>query len=258
MKDHRTIWDFCNYYNSHNYNRAGIKFIDETVFYYFNQFPSCLTCKLDQEIVPPDCFDHRVCRYKAHSVKNRKHGTWTFSGRANIETRPLDAKYDIFMCSHHLSVNHYLYLLGFRFMVRPGTDAGFEMNHINGDPTDNRIENAGLLFTKEGDYSHKVFHTKISSLRKELVKWNYESRNIIDGGKKCSYFKKKWEALGITHESVNKRIDEIHEEVKKLKEMRISPDMMEYLDKIQDHVNKGIIFEPDWIKEKIRRYNTAK
>jgi len=253
IRDNRTIYDYSNLYVDRNYNVSGIEYIDSTIYSYFMQPEyNCETCKRQFSFVIPPCLSK--CRFKPHSVKKRNPKNGKYRGRACFETYRGDDLSNIFFSKTHFALNNKLHeQYGYNQLVRPGKDAGFEANHINGDPFDDRPENIGLLYTHGSEWNHRTYHSSLNALRAKAVLVDFEIQKYIENNQPISMIK-KWKNKNITLESAGNMLDDIHMQMNRIISVDIPPPIIKYLDEAQECINRGELFEPDWIKEKLERY----
>jgi len=253
FEDCRTINCFSNFYIEGNYNPENIQYIDKEINDYYFQFDKCYTCKLDQEVIPPKCLS--ICRFQTHSIKSRNPFTYKFKGRCCFELKKYTNKYKLFLSRTQLSLNYLLFTLGYKMIIWTGTASGIEIHHKNRKWYDDRIYNLSLLFRNSSDLSHNKIHVLMTRYRDDIIKYNQQLVTYRNGG-----FKLKnnviniWKSKDVNEKMVEQKLKDVLKKVNQLNDVVLSSSITKYLNEAQQHINNGIIFEPEWIKKKIEKY----
>jgi len=251
FKDYRTIHSFSNLYVEGDYNPLNIKYVDDEMINYFFQHKKCYTCSLELERIPPKCLLN--CRFKTHQTCGRNKKTFEIIRRANIELERKTNKYKLYISRHHLVMNHMLYQLGYKMIIWPGIDSKIQVHHKNGNFYDDRKENLCLVFVGSDDnYSHNNIAKNIRKYRNHILNLNFQLQKIKANDQNIinNLIKENKTSSDLENE-IKELLSKIHE----LNDIIISPPIKEYLDEAQEHINRGELFEPDWIKKKLERYS---
>ncbi len=259
FKDDRTATDSCNCHIGRNYNPNGVNYIDDKIWNWYNQFRECPNCMMELEPIPRVCVHPNICRYKMHPVASRNPDTGRFKGRAAVETKiSPDFPMSLLMSRTHLAINYKIWkILKKKFIVRPGTDAGIEAHHLDSNGYNDHPINVGLLFTSKGTCSHRQMHAQLRAYKAQFHKLLYDIQSVTEGGSQSKKIRQCWEEDKTSLPMQEKKLEIVIDKIEKLTNTEFGEDILILLDEIDDHVKAGLLWEPDWMINKLIRYNES-